>query len=545
MRAKDFFKEVDKTPHRSLLKACGFTDNELERPIIAIASSFCEFVPGHIHLRRIADAVKEGVRMAGGTPIEFSTIAVDDGIAMGHKGMSYSLPSRELIADSIETMVMAHPSDGLVMVCSCDKIVPGMLMAALRLDMPSILVAGGPMLSGMGLGRRLDLASAFEAVGAYLSGKMSREELKEVEDKACPTCGSCAGMFTANSLNCLSEALGISLPGNGTIPAVFSERIRLAKEAGMRIVKLVEDGITLRKVVTRESFLNAIALDMALGCSTNTVLHLMAMAHESGVTLSLEDFDMISSKVPTLCTLSPMGPHRIDELYEAGGVQAVLGELKEAGLINPECLTVSGKMIGELVTEVKRPDVIRSVDNPVYPEGGLSVLWGSLAPEGCVVKTPGVPPSLLEFKGKIKVFENEESAVSAVLKGEIKPRTAIILRYEGPKGGPGMREMLALTSTIVGVGLWESIPLVTDGRFSGATRGCAIGHVSPEAAEGGPIALLEDGDEILIDIKKRKIEVITNIRERKFYPKEKELRGYLRRYAKMVTSASKGAILKQ
>ena len=541
---------AEKAPHRSLLKSMGLTDEEISRPIIAIANSFSEFVPGHVHLRNLVHAVKDGIRIAGGTPIEFATIAVDDGIAMGHEGMKYSLPSREIIADSVEIMVKAHPVDGLVMLASCDKILPGMLMAALRLDIPSILVSGGPMLAGNTNDKKTDLATVFEAVGAYKKGLITEKELSEIENSACPTCGSCAGMFTANSLNCLSEILGLSLPYNGTVPAVWADRIRIAKLSGMRIVELVKENITARKIVSRDSFLNAIALDMSIGCSTNTVLHLLAMAYEADVDLTLEDFDTISQKVPTLCTISPLGEHRIEDLHFAGGIPAIISTLVREGLLKGDCLTVSGKTINEIAKTsfVKRKDVIRTPENPVSATGGLSVLFGSLSPDGSVVKTAGVPEKLRVFSGKAKTFNSEEEAISSLNEGKIKPGDIIVLRYEGPKGGPGMREMLSLTASIVGMGMHNEVALITDGRFSGASKGCVIGHVSPEAAEGGPIGLVEDGDEILIDIPNRKIELLVpkdeiEKRRKKFKPIEKPLTGYLKRYARLVTSASKGAIL--
>lgn len=528
----------------------GYTKEELERPLVGIANAYNQIIPGHIHLREIAESASAGVRLAGGTPVEFGIIGVCDGIAMGHVGMKYSLPSREVIADSVEIMARAHQFDALILIASCDKIVPGVLMAAARLDIPCIFLSGGPMLAGRVEGRDVSLSTVFEAVGRVKSGRMTPEEMEELELSACPGCGSCAGIFTANTMNCLSEALGIALPGNGTIPAPFAARRRLAKEAGMAIVKLIQQNITPRDIFTREAFLNAIALDMALGGSTNTVLHLMAIAHEAGVPLDLEDFDMISRRTPHLCAIDPLGPHHIQDLYEAGGVSAILNELAQHNLINTDCLTVTGKSLGENIKNArrKREDVIRPVEDPYHPEGGVAILRGNLAPEGAVVKHAGVSARMMKREGRARVFDEEEAAVKAILSGQIVPGDVVVIRYEGPKGGPGMREMLLPTSALVGMGLDEEVALITDGRFSGATRGAAIGHVSPEAAEGGPIALLRDGDIISIDIPQRKIDVLLSEEElekrrREWQPREPKVKtGYLRRYAKQVSSAGKGAV---
>ncbi len=541
---------IERTPHRSLFKAMGYIDEEIRRPLIGIACAWNEIIPGHIHLRQIAEAVKAGVRMAGGTPIEFGVIGVCDGIAMGHEGMKYSLPSREIIADSIEIMAQAHRFDGLVLVGSCDKIVPGMLMAMARLDIPAILIAGGPMLPGKYKGKLIDFKNAYEAIGEYKTGRITLEELKEIEEKACPTCGSCAGMFTANTMNCLAEALGVAPPGNGTIPAVYAERIRLAKYVGMLIVKLVEKNITPSKILTREAFLDAIAVDLALGGSTNTVLHLPAIAREAGVDLTLDDFDELSEKVPTLCKLSPAGPYFVLDLYEAGGVLAVMKELDKLGLIHKDRLTVTMKTVRELLegVTVLRRDVIRSVENPWSPRGSIMILKGTLAPRGAVIKIGAIPEHLRYFEGTAKVFNCEEDAVKAILDGKIVPGDVVVIRYEGPKGGPGMREMLAATAAVAGMGLAESVALITDGRFSGATRGLAIGHVSPEAAEGGPIAIVRDGDRIRIDLKNKKLDLLLppeeiekRLKEWK-PPKPKVSKGYLLRYSRAVSSADKGAV---
>lgn len=541
---------LERAPHRSLFYAMGYTKEELERPLVGIANAYNQIIPGHIHLREIAESASAGVRLAGGTPVEFGVIGVCDGIAMGHVGMKYSLPSRELIADSIEIMARAHQFDALILIASCDKIVPGMLMAAARLDIPCIFLSGGPMLAGRVEGKDVSLSTVFEAVGRVKSGRMTPEEMEELELSACPGCGSCAGIFTANTMNCLSEALGIALPGNGTIPAPFAARRRLAKEAGMAIMNLIQQNITPRDIFTREAFLNAIALDMALGGSTNAVLHLMAIAHEAGVPLELEDFDMISRRTPHLCAIDPLGPHHIQDLYEAGGVSAILNELAQHNLINKDCLTVTGKSLGENIKNArrKREDVIRPVEDPYHPEGGVAILRGNLAPEGAVVKHAGVSSRMMKREGQARVFDEEEAAVKAILSGQIVPGDVVVIRYEGPKGGPGMREMLLPTSALVGMGLDEEVALVTDGRFSGATRGAAIGHVSPEAAEGGPIALLRNGDIISIDIPQRRIDVLLSEEElekrrREWQPRGLKIKtGYLHRYAKQVSSAGKGAV---
>jgi len=551
MRSRVVIEGIERAPHRCLFKALGLTDEELQKPFIGIANSWNEVIPGHRHLREVAEAVKIGVRIAGGTPLEFNSIGICDGIAMGHEGMKYSLPSRELIADSIEVMVKAYQFDGIVLISSCDKIIPGMLMAAARLDIPAIFVSGGPMLAGRFRGRDVDLHDVFEAIGGYRAGKIGYEELVELENAACPGVGSCAGMFTANTLNILSEAIGISLPGNGTAPAVSAERLRLAKYAGMMIVELVRRGVTARKVMTRESFLDAIAVDMALGGSTNTVLHLMAIASEAGVKLTLDDFDEISEKAPTLAKLSPAGVYHVQDLHEAGGVPAVMKELSKKGLIHTTRLTVSLKTIGEIIAEAttKRPDVIRTITNPYSERGGILILRGSLAPEGAVIKISAVPEDLYHFEGVAKVFNSEEEAVEAILNGRISRGDVVVIRYEGPKGGPGMREMLTATAALAGMGLDRDVALVTDGRFSGATRGISIGHVSPEAAEGGPIGVVKDGDEIVIDLRKKRLDIAipeVELRERLagFKPLKKSITGYLHRYSQLVTSANTGAIFK-
>jgi len=552
MRSDLMKKGLERAPHRSLFKAIGYTDFELEKPLIGIVNSFNEIIPGHIHLKEISEAVKAGVRLKGGTPIEFFTIGVCDGIAMNHEGMKYSLCSRELICDSIEIMVKAHPFDALVLIPNCDKIVPGMLMAALRLNIPSILISGGPMLSGKYKKKSVDLISVFEGVGALKANKITEEELKKIEDKACPTCGSCSGMFTANSMNCLSEALGLALPGNGTVPAVYAERKRLAKLAGIKIMELLEKDIRPRDIVNLESIKNAIAVDMALGCSTNTVLHLVAIAAEAGIKLDLELFNEISEKTPCICNLSPAGPYHLEDLYEAGGISAVMKELSKLNLINLDCLTVTGKTVRENLENIEVLDyeVIRSVENPYYKEGGLVILKGNLAPEGAVLKRSAVS-NIYEFEGVAKVFDSEEEATCEILSGNIKKGDVVVIRYEGPKGGPGMREMLTPTSALVGMGLDKDVALITDGRFSGGTRGLAVGHISPEAALGGPIAVLKNGDKIKIDLKRRRIDVLLDESEiekrlrnlKEFKVKVKE--GYLYRYSKNITSASHGAIFNE
>ena len=552
MRSDAMKKGLEKAPHRSLFKALGCLDEELGRPLIGVVNSFNEIVPGHIHLREIAEAVKIGVRMAGGTPMEFPAIAVCDGLAMNHTGMKYSLASRELIADSVEVMARAHPFDGLVLVTACDKVVPGMLMAAARLNIPSIVVSGGPMMAGNYKGRSLSLSNMFEAVGQVQAGKMTAEELVEMEDTACPGCGSCAGMFTANSMNCLTEVLGIALPGNGTIPAVSAARRRLAKMTGVKIMDLVRDDIKPRDIMTPAAFANGLAVDMALGCSTNTVLHLPAIAHEAGITLDLEQINEVSGRTPNLCKLSPAGPYHIQDLDEAGGVQAVLAQLAEKNLIDTTLPTSSGKTVAENIKgrTVTRPEVIRPINDPHSSSGGIAILRGNLAPDGAVVKRSAVAPEMLVHSGPARVFENEEGAVKAIMDGTINKGDVIVIRYEGPRGGPGMREMLTPTATVAGMGLDKDVALITDGRFSGATRGASIGHISPEAAEGGPIAAVQEGDIIEIDIPNCVLNVKLDPAELAARlnqwqrPEPRITGGYLARYAAAVTSASTGAILK-
>ncbi len=553
MRSDVIKKGPERAPHRSLMKALGLTDRELERPLIGVVNSFNEVVPGHMHLREITEAVKAGVRTAGGTPMEFPAIAVCDGIAMGHTGMKYSLASRELIADSVEVMATAHPFDGLVLVTACDKVVPGMLMAAARLDIPAVIVSGGPMLAGNFKGRKLSLTNIFEAVGAVKAGKMDEAELAEMEASICPGCGSCAGMFTANSMNCLTEALGMALPGNGTIPAVAAARRRLAKETGYRAVELVQEGITPSQIMLPEAFDNALAVDMALGCSTNSVLHLPAIAHELGMELDLDKINDISKKTPNLCKLSPAGEHHIEDLDEAGGIPAVMTLLAQKGLIDTKIKTVSGKTVGNNIqgVEVRNPDVIRSTENPYSPTGGIAVLRGNLAPGGAVVKRSAVAPEMLVHRGPARVFQSEEEAAGAISNGEINKGDVLVIRYEGPRGGPGMREMLGPTATLAGMGLDKDVALITDGRFSGATRGASIGHISPEAALGGPIAVVQDGDIISIDIPNYSINVELTDKEIEdrladwTVPEPQIKKGYLARYARMVTSASTGAVLER
>jgi dihydroxy-acid dehydratase len=541
---------IERAPHRSLFKAMGYTDEELRRPLIGIANSANEIVPGHVHLDKVVDAVKAGVYMAGGTPIAFGTIGVCDGIAMNHTGMKYSLGSRELIADSIEVMAIAHSFDAMVMVPNCDKIVPGMLMAAARLDIPAIVISGGPMLAGRLGEKTIDLVSVFEAVGGVKSGKMTEEELAEIEENACPTCGSCAGMFTANSMNCLTEAIGMGLPGNGTIPAVMASRIRLAKKAGAKIMHLLEKGITPRKIMTENAFINALTVDMALGCSTNTVLHITALANEAGVDIDLDRINEVSKRTPHLCSLSPGGNHHLEDLDSAGGVCAVMKELSQKGLIDAEAMTVTGKRVGENIESysVKDRSVIRSVDDPYHKEGGLAILFGNLAPSGSVVKQSAVAPEMLSHEGPARVFDSEETAVAAIMEGAINKGDVIVIRYEGPRGGPGMREMLTPTSAIAGMGLDADVALITDGRFSGGTRGASIGHISPEAMEAGPIAIVREGDLISFNIPAKKIdlklsedEIKKRLSEWKA-PEPNIVTGYMARYAKMVTSAATGAV---
>ena len=544
-------KGVEKTPHRSLFKASGLTDEELSRPLIGVVSSKNEIIPGHIQLDKIAEAVKAGVRIAGGTPLEFPAIGVCDGIAMGHVGMKYSLASRELIADSIESMALAHGFDALVLIPNCDKIVPGMLIAASRLNIPSIICSGGPMLSMNFNGKDRDLNTAFEAVGAFKAGTIDETGLLELEEAACPTCGSCSGMFTANSMNCLCEVLGMALPGNGTIPAVYSERIRLAKQAGMKIMELLEKNIRPRDIITPDSLYNALRVDMALGCSTNSMLHLPAIAYEAKAPISLEYANEISEVTPNLCHLAPAGDHHIQDLYAAGGVTAVMNELATADLLKLDTITVTGKTQGENIAghEVKDYSVIRPLDNPYSKTGGIAVLKGNLAVDGSVVKRSAVAPEMLKHEGPAKVYDSEDEAIAAIYAGKIVAGDVVVIRYEGPKGGPGMREMLSPTSAICGMGLDKEVALITDGRFSGATRGAAIGHVSPEAMEGGPIAFIKDGDIIEIDI----VNGILNVkvsdeemaeRKKNWTPNEPKIKtGYLKRYSKLVSSAMQGAVM--
>jgi dihydroxy-acid dehydratase len=553
MRSDAMKKGLERAPHRSLFKAMGYTDEELSRPLIGVANSANEVIPGHIHLHRVAQAVKDGIRMAGATPLEFSTIGLCDGIAMGHEGMKYSLGSRELIADSVEVMAMAYPFDGLVLVTNCDKIVPGMMMAMARLNIPAILVSGGPMLAGWYGGKEADVITVFEAVGKAAAGKINPDDLAALESAACPGAGSCAGMFTANSMNCLSEALGIALPGNGTIPAVDAARMRLAKAAGMKVVDLVKHDIRPLAILTAEAFANAIAVDMAFGGSTNTALHLPAVAHEAGLRIELDTFNQISNKTPHLCNLSPAGPHHLQDLHQAGGIPAIMGELAKERLINSDCLTVTEKTVQENIQSapILNPEVIRSLTNPYHPTGGLVFLFGNLAPDGAVVKASAVDPTMLKSQGPARCFESEEAALKAILAKKIVSGEVIVIRYEGPKGGPGMREMLAPTSAIAGIGMDKEVALITDGRFSGGTRGAAIGHISPEAAEGGPIAVVKDGDIIEIDIPAQQLrlhlsdEEITKRLNQWTSPEPKIKSGYMYRYSQMVSSASTGAVFKK
>ena len=538
---------VEHAPHRSLLKADGYNDEQMRRPFVGVVNSFNEIAPGHMHLQTIARAVKDGVLAAGGTPTEFNTIGVCDGIAMGHDGMHFSLSSRELIADTIECMVKAHCFDALVFIPNCDKIVPGMLMAAMRLNLPCIFVSGGPMLS---INQR-DLNTVFEAVGARKANLINDEELAEIEGSSCPGCGSCSGMFTANSMNCLTEVLGLGLPGNGTIPAVYAERVRLAKTAGMQVMKLLADDVRPRDIITPAAFENALTTDMALGCSTNSALHLLAIAHEADITLDLHMINAISEKTPNLCHLAPAGHHHMQDLLEAGGISAVLKELLDAGMIHGDCKTVTGKTVAENVARAvnRNPEVIRPLDNPYTKTGGLAVLFGNLAPNGAIVKRSAVKPEMLVNTGTAKCFDSEEEAIAAIYAGKIVPGDIVVIRYEGPAGGPGMREMLSPTSAIVGMKLDTTVALLTDGRFSGASCGAAIGHISPEAAAGGPIAYIKDGDKIAIDIPNYSLKLLVSdeeMEERKKTMKirePKKLTGYLKRYAKNVSSADKGAIV--
>lgn len=551
MRSDAVKKGIAQAPQRSLMRALGLTEEEMKKPLVGIVSSYNEIVPGHMNLDKITEAVKMGVAMAGGTPIVFPAIAVCDGIAMGHIGMKYSLVTRDLIADSTECMAMAHQFDALVCIPNCDKNVPGLLMAAARVNVPTVFVSGGPMLAGHVKGEKRSLSSMFEAVGSYAAGTMTEEDVYDFECNACPTCGSCSGMYTANSMNCLTEVLGMGLKGNGTIPAVYSERLRLAKRAGMQVMELLKQDIRPRDIMTKEAFLNALTVDMALGCSTNSMLHLPAIAHEAGVELNPEMANAISEKTPNLCHLAPAGYHYIEELNEAGGVYAVMNELNKLGLLHTECMTVTGKTVGENIKGCvnKNPEIIRPVENPYSKTGGIAVLKGNLAPDTAVVKRSAVVPEMQVHEGPARVFDCEEDAIEAIRGGKIVAGDVVVIRYEGPKGGPGMREMLNPTSAIAGMGFGSSVALITDGRFSGASRGASIGHVSPEAAEGGPIALVEEGDLIRINIPEHKLEVVVSDEElarRKaaWTPREpKVTTGYLKRYAKMVSSANKGAIL--
>ena len=551
MRSDTVTKGKQQAPHRSLMNALGLTQEEMDRPLVGIVSSYNEIVPGHMNLDKIVNAVKQGVAMAGGTPIVFPAIAVCDGIAMGHIGMKYSLVTRDLIADSTEAMALAHQFDALVMVPNCDKNVPGLLMAAARINVPTIFVSGGPMLAGRVGGQKRSLSSIFEAVGANTAGTLSDEGLVEFENKVCPTCGSCSGMYTANSMNCLTVVLGMGLRGNGTIPAVYSERIRLAKHAGMKVMELWEKNICPRDIMTEKAMLNALTVDMALGCSTNSMLHLPAIAHEIGMDFEIDFANGISERTPNLCHLAPAGPTHMEDLNEAGGVYAVMNELNKLGLLHTECMTVTGKTVGENIKDAVNlnPEVIRPVENPYSKTGGLAVLKGNLAPDGSVVKRSAVVDEMLVHEGPARVFECEEDAIAAIKGGQIKEGDVVVIRYEGPKGGPGMREMLNPTSAIAGMGLGSSVALITDGRFSGASRGASIGHVSPEAAVGGPIALVEEGDIIKIDIPNLKLEMAVSDEElekrrQAWTPKEPKVKtGYLARYASLVTSGNRGAIL--
>ena len=551
MRSDPLTKGINATPQRSLLKALGLCDAEIGKPLIGVVSSKNDIVPGHMNLDKIVDAVKQGVALAGGVPIVFPAIAVCDGLAMGHVGMKYSLVSRELIADSTESMAMAHPFDGLVMVAACDKNVPGLLMAAARLNIPSIVISGGAMLAGHFEGHKVSYSNISEAVSQFRTGKITPIQFEDLENKACPSCGSCSGMFTANSMNCLSEVLGMALPGNGTIPAVYSARLRLAKESGMKIMDLVRDDLKPRDIMTRDAFMNALAIDMALGCSTNSMLHLPAIAHECGIDLDLSVANEISKHTPNLCHLAPAGNHYIEELDEAGGIRAVMAEIAKLGFLKTDLMTVTGKTVAENIKGAKilNTEIIHTVDNPISKEGGIAVLKGNLAPEGSVVKRSAVAPEMMQHKGKARVFDCEEDALNAIYGGKINAGEVVVIRYEGPKGGPGMREMLNPTSAIMGSGLGNCVALITDGRFSGATRGAAIGHVSPEAAVGGPIALIKEGDMIEIDIPANTISVDVSDEEMtkrraEWKPRTPRVNtGYLARYAKLVSSGCKGAVL--
>ena len=551
MKSDNVKKGMQQAPHRSLFNALGLTEEEMDKPLIGIVSSYNEIVPGHMNLDKIVEAVKMGVALAGGVPREFPAIAVCDGIAMGHIGMKYSLVTRDLIADSTEAMALAHQFDALVMVPNCDKNVPGLLMAAARINIPTIFVSGGPMLAGRVHGKKTSLSSMFEAVGSYSAGKIDEEEVRYYENHACPTCGSCSGMYTANSMNCLTEVLGMGLRGNGTIPAVYSERIKLAKHAGMQIMELLKKDIRPRDIITKESMMNALTMDMALGCSTNSMLHLPAIAHEIGFDFNIKFANEISEKTPNLCHLAPAGPTYMEDLNEAGGIYAVMKEISKLNLLNLDCMTVTGKTVGENIKDAVNfdPEVIRTIENPYSKTGGLAVLSGNLAPDGSVVKRSAVVPEMMEHSGPARVFDCEEDAIEAIKGGKIVAGDVVVIRYEGPKGGPGMREMLNPTSAIAGMGLGSTVALITDGRFSGASRGASIGHVSPEAAVGGPIALVEEGDIIEINIPEYKINLKISDeemakRKAKWQPREpKVTTGYLARYAAMVTSGDRGAIL--
>ena len=552
MRSDNVKKGSERAPNRSLFYALGYTPEELERPLIGVVSAYSEIVPGHMHLDKLAQAVKSGVEMAGGTPILIPAIGVCDGIAMGHVGMKYSLASRELICDSVETMLMAHQLDGLVLVPNCDKIVPGMVMAAVRMDVPAVVCSGGPMLSGTYGGESVSLSKMFEAVGAYKAGHITDAQLEDCTENCCPSCGSCSGMYTANSMNCLCEAIGLALPGNGTIPAPYSKRLQLGKRAGMAIMDLVRRGVTARQIVTERSIRNALTCDMALGCSTNTVLHLLAIAYEAGVPLDLKLFNEISAATPNLCHLAPAGPTHMSDLYAAGGIAAVQAELAKAGLLDLDVMTVTGKTLGENIQGAVNLDTnaIRPIDHPFSPTGGLQILWGNLAPDGCVVKRSAVAEEMLRHTGPARVFDGEEDAIAAIYAGRIVPGDVVVIRYEGPSGGPGMREMLNPTSALAGMGLDKTVALITDGRFSGASRGASIGHVSPEAAAGGPICLVREGDAITIDIPAASItlevseEELSRRRAAWTAPEPKVKTGWLSRYARMVSSADLGAVMR-
>ena len=551
MRSDNVTKGSERAPNRSLFYALGYTPEELDRPLIGVVSAYSEIVPGHMNLDKIADAVKAGVQMAGGTPILIPAIGVCDGIAMGHVGMKYSLASRELICDSVETMLMAHQLDGLVLVPNCDKIVPGMVMAAVRMDVPAVVCSGGPMLAGTYGGEEVSLSKMFEAVGAYKAGMITDEQLEDCTCNCCPSCGSCSGMYTANSMNCLCEAIGIALPGNGTIPAVYSKRLLLAKHAGMQVMEMYRKNIRPRDIMTKEAFMNALTMDMALGCSTNSMLHLPAIAHEAGVELNVDIANEISARTPNLCHLAPAGPTYIEDLNEAGGIYAVMKEISKKGLLNLDCMTVTGRTVGENIKDCvnRNPEVIRPVENPYSQTGGIAILKGNLAPDSAVVKRSAVAPEMLKHEGPARVFDCEEDAIDAIKSGRIVAGDVVVIRYEGPKGGPGMREMLNPTSAIAGMGLGSTVALITDGRFSGASRGASIGHASPEAAVGGPIALVEEGDIISIDIDNHELNVLVSdqemeARKAKWQPRTPQVTtGYLARYASLVTSADRGAVL--